>query len=333
METCDHIRSRLWAPPPRGPLSNWVLARQRGLEMPSPVVEAGAGGSDDLQLALYLAYEPHFSSLPWAPGLTEWDPAVIAFRSSLERVFEDFLRDVVPPIERRGHVGDIVRGAIAADDGPSLSRHMEGHGTLDDMRDVVVHRSLYQLKEGDAHTVGIVHLGGRPKQLLAAIQAGEYGADAPDREMHSSLFAATMRELGVDDRLHAHLGRVPASAFMISNLVSMFGLNRRWRSALVGHLTVFEMTSVVPMGRYARGLRRMGAPPAARRFYEVHTLADAEHELLALEMLTALVEDDPASRADALFGVQAVLATEALFARTLLECFARRAEAVGPPAA
>jgi hypothetical protein len=33
----------------------------------------------------------------------------------------------------------------------------------------------------------------------------------------------------------------------------MFGL-RRWRTALVGHLAVFEMTSVEPMERYRRAL-------------------------------------------------------------------------------
>ena len=95
------------------------------------------------------------------------------------------------------------------------------------------------------------------------------------------LFARTMRELALDDRPHAYLHALPGSALAISNVISMFGLNRRWRGALVGHLAVVEMTSVVPMGRYSRALERMGASVHARRFFDVHVLADAEHELLA----------------------------------------------------
>jgi hypothetical protein len=311
-------------PPPasRGPLSAWTIARVWQLtgaeEDPPPV--AGGGFGDDLQLALYLAYEGHFSELG---TVDEWDPALIDFRRRLEDAF-------VVELQRRAGRGGrrkarqrvdpsrAIPALIDADTGPSLSRYMEAHGTLDQMRDVALHRSAYQLKEGDAHTLGISRLRGRAKQLLAAIQAGEYGADEPDRIMHSELFAQTMRGLGLDDRPNAHLDRLPASALMVSNLISMFGLNRRWRGALVGHLAVFEMTSVVPMGRYARALQRLGADADTRRFYEVHVMADAEHEHMALDMACALAGDEPALLDDILFGARAVLAVEREFAETLL---------------
>ncbi len=311
-------------PSPRGPLSEWVLHRLRGADTGTPPPCAGVAGlDDDLQLALYLAYEPHYSDLPGVAADAEWDPALLAFRSRLEHAFGWWLRDEAGPC---GHdpIEEVVPALLAADDGPSVSSHIEHHGTLDDMRDVVRHRSLYQLKEGDAHTFGIPRLGGRAKQLLAEIQAGEYGADAPGREMHATLFATTMRALGLDDRLHAHLGTLPGTAMAISNLISLFGLNRRWRGALVGHLACFEMSSVVPMGRYARGLERMGAPAEARRFYEVHTLADAEHEVLALEMAAACVEAEPHLRADVEFGVRAVLLVERHYADDLFERFRHR---------
>jgi hypothetical protein len=195
---------------------------------------------------------------------------------------------------------------------------MEAHGTLPQMRDFALHRSAYQLKEGDAHTLGISRLGGRAKQILAAIQAGEYGADEPGRVMHSELFAQTMRGLGLDDRPNTALDQLPASALMVSNLISMFGLNRRWRGALVGHLAVFEMTSVVPMGRYGRALERLGVDEATRRFYDVHVLADAEHERMALDMACSLAEDEPELVDDIVFGAYAVLAVERQFAETLL---------------
>jgi hypothetical protein len=304
-------------PAARGDLSAWVTDRLTGVGARRAPSAAGADAfGDDLQLALYLACESHFRDLPGVTADREWDPQLMSFRASLEHRFEAALRDRVGAAPT-GPVERVIPAMIDADDGPSVSRFMETDGTIDQMRDFVVHRSAYQLKEGDAHTFAVPRLHGRAKQLLVAIQAGEYGADAPDRVMHCELFGQTMRELGLDDRPNAYLDVLPASALMVSNTISMFGLNRRWRGALVGHLSVFEMTSVTPMGRYSKGLERMGASAAARRFYDVHILADAEHELMALEMAQALAESEPNLCADIVFGAQCVLVVERLFAERL----------------
>jgi hypothetical protein len=102
----------------------------------------------------------------------------------------------------------------------------------------------------------------------------------------------------------------------------MLGLHRRLRGALVGHLATFEMTSVVPMRRYSRALARLGAPPAARRFYDVHVQADAEHQVIARDrMVAALVRDEPALTADVMFGVEAVLHVEDAFATHLRDAW------------
>ena len=311
-------------PAPRGPLSGWVLARLRGAREARPTVALGDPFDDDLQLALYCCYEPHFSDLPQVGDDAEWDVGLLPFRRELECAFEIGLRDVVGGVPLTGSVRELIPTMIAADDGPSLSRHMEHDGTLEEMRDIVVHRSAYQLKEADGHTFGIPRLAGPAKQLLARIQAGEYGADADGRVMHSALFAQTMRELGLDDRLHAYLDVLPGSALAISNVISLFGLNRRWRGALVGHLAVFEMTSVEPMGRYARGLERLGASAAARRFYDVHVLADAEHEVMALDMAEAFTAAEPHRVADVLFGAGCAIAAEVRFAERLSAGFEAR---------
>jgi hypothetical protein len=305
-------------PPARGPLSQWLLDRLRSKARrdDAPAIES-TGLSADLQLALYLAYELHYSALPGVRDELEWDPEIIAFRRQLERAFEASLLGLVGSETCPDPIRRAIPAMIDNDDGPSVSRHMEANGTLDQMREILIHRSLYQLKEADPHTFAIPRLDGRVKQMLVAIQAGEYGADAPDRLMHSVLFAQAMRGLGLDARRHAYLGVVPASSLALSNMISMFGLNRRWRGALVGHLAVFEMTSVTPMGRYARGLERMGASPEVRRFYDVHVLADAEHEAMALDMAEALAEDEPWLQADIIFGARCTLAIERLFAEDL----------------
>jgi Iron-containing redox enzyme len=137
--------------------------------------------------------------------------------------------------------------------------------------------------------------------------------------MHATLFAGTMRHLGLDDTYGAYVHRLPGSTLATVNLVSMFALHRRLRGAAVGHLAVFEMTSVVPMGRYAAALTRLGLPEAARRFYDVHVIADAEHELIALDrMVYAIERDDPGIALDVLFGARAVLEIERRFAEALL---------------
>ena len=168
---------------------------------------------------------------------------------------------------------------------------MERSGTFEQMREFVVHRSAYQLKEGDGHTFAIPRLAGAAKQALVHIQAGEYGTERPGQEMHATLFAATMTELGLDATPNAYVDLLPAATLATDNLVSYLGLHRARRGALVGHLTVLEMTSVTPMGRYSRALERLGGSERARRFYEVHVLADAEHERIALREMAGRLAD------------------------------------------
>jgi hypothetical protein len=315
-------------PAARGPMSALVLAILAGSDAPLaglPSDHTLAGNSDDVQLALYLCYEVQYAGLPGTEHL-EWDTRLIEIRGRLERAFLTALvHDIARSPGGRASApssphaaGAIIQRLLGADDGPSLSRWMETNGTLDQMRDVIVHRSAYQLKEGDPHTAGVQRLNGRAKQLLVQIQAGEYGADAPGRRTHAALFADTMRSLGLDPTPNAYLEVQPASSLAISNLISMFGFNRRWRGALVGQLAAFEMTSVVPMGRYATGLRRMGAPDRARRFYEVHVMADAEHEVMAIDMVEQQCTLEPATADDVIFGVQSTLVVERWFAETLL---------------
>jgi hypothetical protein len=190
------------------------------------------------------------------------------------------------------------------------------------MREMAIHRSAYQLKEADPHTWGIPRLAGRSKAAMVAIQADEYGNGDASR-MHASLFADTMTALDLDPTYGAYLDRLPGSTLATTNLISLFGLRRRWRGALVGHLAVFEMTSVVPMGRYSQGLARLGIGPRGRLFYDVHVEADAVHEVIAGdEMVDGLLADEPDLADDVRFGAGAVMAVEDRFARSLLSAWA-----------
>lgn len=335
-------RDEVALPRPRGPLSSWVVerlaaARDRseaeGFDqfdvldtVPAPLTEAGSDAwSEDHQLALYVCHHLHLGAWASASLGIEWDPTLIEFRTVLEDTFLRALNDATSSTEE-GDAGNDpaavvgrLRASIAADDSPSVVGHLERGGTLDEVRDAVVARAAYQLTEGDFHTFAIPRLRGRVKQLLAGIQAGEYGADAPDREIHADLFAHTMAALGLDHRPYALLDRQGASALAISNLISTLALRASCTAALVGHLALFEMTSVEPMARWGRVLRSLSAPEDACRFYDVHVLADAEHEHMAADMVTALVEQHPAAGRDVLFGVAAALHVERRYAQDLVD--------------
>jgi hypothetical protein len=181
-----------------------------------------------------------------------------------------------------------------------------------------IHRSAYQLKEADPHTFAIPRLAGRPKAALVEIQFDEYGEGHASRS-HAELFATTMNGLGLDPTYGAYLEQLPGITLATVNLMSLFGLHRRWRGALVGHLAVFEMTSSIPNRRYANALRRLGYGRDVTAFYDEHVTADAVHESIAAwDLADALSRLEPRLTASILFGARALLALEARWAEHLL---------------
>jgi hypothetical protein len=277
---------------------------------------------NDLHLALSVCYELHYGGLEGVDPAWEWSPEVLRFRSSLERPFEAAMRAAVMDEHGRTRpstrIDMALRRVIRADRGPSLSTFLEAEGTIAQYREFLIQRSPYQLKEADPHTFGIPRLAGRAKAALVEIQADEYGGGDP-QWMHASLFADAMRALDLDAAPGAYLDRLPGSTLAWVNLMSLFGLHRRLRGALVGHLAAFEMTSCVPNRRYGNGLRRLGFGPKATAYFDEHVEADAVHEAIAASDLAgALVEAEPDLRADVVFGARALLETEARFAGHLL---------------
>ena len=153
------------------------------------------------------------------------------------------------------------------------------------------------------------------------IQIGEYG-DGNAQQVHATLFADAMRALGLDPSYGMYLDRIPGVTLATVNLVSLLGLHRRWRGALVGHLALFEMCSVVPMGRYAHAMRRLGAGEGSA-FYDAHVVADARHEIVALhEMAERSPPTSPDSRSDIVVGARTLAFVENAFAVHVLEAWA-----------
>jgi hypothetical protein len=321
----QHLSAWPLLPRPRGPLSDAVIAalqRQPGsLGATPPVGSIDPLSDDDFALALYLCYEVHYRGHRDADW--EWDPGLVRFRGELERAFAERLREeiglAIPrfPFEISTALDELIRGSS----GPSLSTYLSESGTLKQFREFCVHRSAYQLKEADPHTFGIPRLTGEAKAAMVEIQYDEYGAgDAAN--MHSALFADTMTALELDPSYGAYVDRLPGVTLATVNLVSMFGLHWRWRAALVGHLAVFEMTSVEPMRRYSQALNRFGIGPEGRRFYDVHVQIDSQHAVIARDrMVAGLIAAEPELGPDLLFGAAAVLLLEQRFVDYLLDAW------------
>ncbi|MGH8932062.1 MAG: iron-containing redox enzyme family protein [Egibacteraceae bacterium] len=296
-------------PQPRGPVTAALLHALRlpagSLDLPAALAPADPLADDDLHLALYCCYELHYRGFDEVDERWEWHPSLLAFRATLESAFEAALRDVV------GGGGEQVDTALqeiaSADDGPSLSRHLERHGTLDQLVEFVIHRSAYQLKEADPHSWAIPRLSGLAKAALVEIQIDEYGGGRPDR-MHARLFADTMEALGLDSAYGAFLDHIPGVTLAGVNLMSLCGLHRRLRGAICGHLALFEMTSSIPNRRYASALRRLGfREPRATTFFDEHVEADAVHEqIAAVDLVGGLVRAEPQLADDVLWGARAL---------------------------
>ncbi|GIF98917.1 iron-containing redox enzyme family protein [Catellatospora citrea] len=289
---------------------------------------------EDLQLALAVCYELHYSGFDDVDDRWEWDPGLLALRADIEQVFEQALRELTgpQPAVSSAEIPAALTALTAEQDGPSLARYIQSHATIEQFREFVVHRSLYQLKEADPHTFAIPRLTGRAKAALIEIQIDEYGSGRLAR-MHAELFRTTMGCLGLNTEYGAYLDRLPAVTLAVTNMLSMFALHRRLRAALTGQLAAFEMSSSLPNSRYGNGLRRLGGDSQATLFYDEHVEADAVHEqIAAYDMCGSLVAEHPELAADVLFGAAA---SEALGGRAgahLLDSWAADRSSLRPVA-
>jgi len=312
-------------PAARGPLSAEILELWQDPTRDAAGVAGIAGAAvdaaddivrdDDVQLSLFLLYAGHYGSLPGLPASREWDLDLLAARQVLEAAFEARLRAEVEVPELPGEptadaVARLLFALTAPSPGPSLARYVAKTASVEQLREFLMHRSIYTLREADPHSWAIPRLTGRAKAALMEIQFDEYGSGDAGRA-HAGIFAQTMRGAGLDDTYGAYVDAVPAVTLASLNMMSMFGLNRRLRGAIVGHLAAFEMTSSIPNRHYADGFRRNGFGQDVTWYFDEHVEADAVHEQIAgRDLAGALAEDEPDLLPDILFGAAACLAVD-----------------------
>lgn len=286
---------------------------------------------EDVQLALYLLYELHYRGFEEVDDAREWDPDLLRLRQELEALFLHALRTALAGAPRS------VEEALApllvepVDPVGGVSHHLEREGELWQLREYAAMRSLYHLKEADPHAWVIPRLTGRAKAAMAAVAYDEFGAGHPDR-VHARLFAELMTDLGLDPAYGHYLDHATAPLLATVNVMSLFGLHRSLRGALVGHFACVEVTSSPGSRRLANAMRRCGAGPAAERFYTEHVEADAVHEqVVRHEVIGGLLADEPALEPDIAFGCAATVLLEAELDARVREAWASGHSALRSP--
>lgn len=306
-------------PARRGPLSDAVItALEQGTDPAPPPAAVGDADpyGDDLHLAVHTCYELHYRGFAGVDPEWEWEPSLLRCRRELERVFLDAVRADVPG-------GDDVTAAVEALlveplDGTGVSHYLRDSGTWQQMREYLVHRSIYHLKEADPHAWVIPRLQGKAKAAIVAVEFDEFGGGRADR-IHSRLYADALSAAGLSDGYLAYLDAVPAPGLAIVNLMSLFGLHRSLRGALVGHFAAAEITTAPSARRMAKALRRLNADESCVRFFTEHIEADAVHEqVLRHDVLGDLLDREPALACDVVLGIQGTELLEGKLAAHLM---------------
>ncbi|MFJ4930239.1 iron-containing redox enzyme family protein [Streptomyces sp. NPDC088736] len=297
----------------RGALSETVMASLRTGMPPSYEPDAVLSSDiwdEDCQLTLYVLYELHYRGFEGVPEEREWDPDLLRLRRSLETRFLGALRSALAESPRTVEEAFAPLLVEPVDPSGSLSHQLEATGELWQLREYAILRSLYHLKEADPHAWVIPRLTGRAKAAMVAIEYDEFGAGHADR-IHARLYADLMTDLGLDPAYGRYLDQAPAPLLATVNLMSLFGLHRALRGALVGHFACVEVTSSPGSRRLAKAMRRCGAGPAAEHFYAEHVEADAVHEqIVRHEVIGGLLADEPELEEDIAFGCAATVLLE-----------------------
>lgn len=307
-------------PAPRGPvttaLSELLVHRPWGTRVGEDLVWSGvmseATTDDDLQLALFLVYELHHRGIEGVPEEWEWHPELVEASQEWEQVLLAGLRSQVAAptfaVDSSGHdLGRRTADALLAlatevEVEPSVGSFLRQRATATQFAECLVQQSVTQLREGSPYAWALSRICGAPQAALLRLLADAYGSGRP-ADSRADRFDALLSDWGLDASYGAYLNLVPGVGLLASNIATLFGLNRRWRGALVGTLTLSALVAPGNNRHYAYGHRRLRGGEEAGRFFDEPALANPPHgQLAAYTLATELLRVEPNLAEDVLFG-------------------------------
>ena len=301
-------------PAARGPVSQSVVDFVTGgggtiLPVDASTGVAGDHHDADLQAALWFL---NLLQVATFEGVDPHRAASLRIRTLhwyLEQAFEDQLRRHVPvrPVaDLAAHLDGLI--ARPGPELPAAAAELE--------RRRLLAKAPYLLWEADPHTLALARVEAPLKPLLVDIQSGEYGLGHADT--HAVIYRRCLEVLDVE--LHDAVATAPACALAFANAAWLFGRDRRMRGAAVGQLALLELDSVEPCRCAKDRWDTAGLPADARRWYDVHALADVEHAAVVREQLVPTLEQEtPWLVADAAWGAEVTWILQDAVARAVVD--------------
>jgi hypothetical protein len=134
-----------------------------------------------------------------------------------------------------------------------------------------------------------VKLPARPKLELARNYWDEMGRGS-QMGMHGPMLDRTVQALG----LHPTIEGACWQSLCLANTMAALATTRRYVYQSIGALGAVELTAPTRVDAVADGLKRLGCPPVARKYFQLHAHLDIEHSTAwNAEVLRPLVTDDP----------------------------------------
>ncbi len=173
--------------------------------------------------------------------------------------------------------------------GDPLFPWLAADASLEDLRWFLTQEAAGEAGFDDLVALTQVKLPARPKLELARNYWDEMGRGHPGG-MHGPMLDRTIQALALDPSIDATVW----PSLCLANTLTAFATTRRYVYQSIGALGVVELTSPTRVGHVAEGLKRLGQPPEARKYFALHAHLDVEHShSWNAEALVPLVEADP----------------------------------------
>lgn len=194
--------------------------------------------------------------------------------------------------------------------------------SLEQLKQIVINRSLFFLREPDPWIFAVPKLRGIAKAGLIDLMLDEYGWGKLDH-MHSSVYARLMEALELQSEIDHYEAAADWRFLATLNHQWMLGLNPELNNRLLGTIYLTEADSPGAMTNYLAAWARLGIDdPDVLRFYEIHVSADENHRDVALhEVVLPVCEANPDAAKDVARGIFDARTLEADFAAGLRALF------------
>ena len=282
--------------------------------------------------ALYALYAQHAWSPVTAMRDNQHDPTIAAVLRELERGLERWLATFelpeAPPEDPEAFtawLSDLaLHRELPALPSNGMGTFIRDEISLEQLKEIVVQRSLFFLKEPDPWAMVIPSLHGEAKAGLLDLLLDEYGWGRYD-QMHSTIYEDLMGALDLETGYDAYAARTSWQFLASMNLQNLYARHRRLCRRMYGYVYLVEADSPPSMKNYLAAWDRLGLGEDERvtKFYELHVTADEGHQDVALnEIILPIVKSEPEAREDIARGVLEGRVTDWLFAEHLKASFA-----------